>query len=105
MTCLGTFRTPERHPGRDSGCGSSHRSTPWRSSARMEDQRGWLPRWQRVELVELCVERGFSRRRAAAWRRVSVSTVQYWIERYPSTPVSEWAAPTGFDWEDPRWRR
>jgi transposase len=35
-----------------------------------------------VELVELCLVQGFTRRLAAAWRRVSVSTVQYWVERY-----------------------
>jgi transposase len=48
----------------------------------MQDKRRWLPRWQRVELVELCLEQGLTRRQAAAWRRVSVSTVQYWFERY-----------------------
>ena len=48
----------------------------------MHDKRRWLPRWQRVELVELCLEQGWTRRQAAAWRRVSVSTVQYWIGRY-----------------------
>jgi transposase len=48
----------------------------------MQDKRRWLPRWQRVELVEKCLEEGMTRRQAAAWRRVSVSTVQYWIERY-----------------------
>ena len=48
----------------------------------MHDKRRWLPRWQRVELVELCLEQGLTRRQAAAWRRVSVSTVQYWINRY-----------------------
>jgi transposase InsO family protein len=48
----------------------------------MPDKRRWLPRWQRVELVELCLEQGLTRREAAAWRRVSVSTVQYWIDRY-----------------------
>jgi transposase InsO family protein len=48
----------------------------------MQDKRRWLPRWQRVELVELCLEQGMTRRQAAAWRRVSVSTVQYWIDRY-----------------------
>jgi transposase len=50
----------------------------------MQDKRRWLPSWQRVELVGLCLEQGFTRRQAAAWRRVSVSTVQYWIERYRS---------------------
>src|SRR3954447_14842660 len=48
----------------------------------MHDKRRWLPGWQRVELVELCLKRGFTRRQAAAWRRVSVSTVQYWVGRY-----------------------
>jgi hypothetical protein len=42
----------------------------------MQDKRRWLPRWQRVELVEKCLEEGMTRRQAAAWRRVSVSTVQ-----------------------------
>ena len=48
----------------------------------MQDKRRWLPRWQRVELVALCLDRGMSRREAASYRHVSVSTVQYWIERY-----------------------
>jgi transposase InsO family protein len=48
----------------------------------MSDKRRWLPRWQRIELVELCLGRAMTRRQAAAWRRVSPSTVQYWIERY-----------------------
>jgi transposase InsO family protein len=47
----------------------------------MQSKRRWLPRWQRVELVELCLEHGMTRRQAAMWRRVSVSTVQFWIER------------------------
>jgi hypothetical protein len=38
----------------------------------MQDKRGWLSRWQRVEL---CLGGGLTRRQAAAWRRVSVSTV------------------------------
>ena len=50
----------------------------------MLDKRRWLPRWQRVELVQKCLGEGMTRRQAAAWRRVSVSTVQYWIERYRS---------------------
>jgi len=50
----------------------------------MHEKRRWLPRWQRIELVELCLEQGLTRRQAAAWRRVSVSTVQYWINRYRS---------------------
>jgi len=48
----------------------------------MQNKRKWLPSWQRVELVELCLEGGLTRRQAAAWRRVSVSTVQYWIDHY-----------------------
>jgi transposase InsO family protein len=48
----------------------------------MHEKRRWLPRWQRVELVELCLVQGWTRRQAAAWRRVSVSTVQYWVGRY-----------------------
>jgi len=47
----------------------------------MPDKRRWLPPWQRIELVSLCLDQGMSRREAAAYRRVSVSTVQYWIER------------------------
>jgi transposase len=48
----------------------------------MQSKRRWLPGWQRAELVGLCLDRGMSRREAASWRRVSVSTVQYWIDRY-----------------------
>jgi transposase InsO family protein len=48
----------------------------------MLDKRRWLPCWQRVELVEKCLSWGMTRREAAAWRRVSVATVQYWVERY-----------------------
>lgn len=48
----------------------------------MLDKRRWLPCWQRVELVQKCLGEGMTRREAAAWRRVSVSTVQYWIDRY-----------------------
>jgi transposase len=58
----------------------------------MQDKRRWLPRWQRCELVELCLERGLTRRQAAAWRRVSVSTVQYWIDRYRRASDSERAS-------------
>jgi transposase InsO family protein len=58
----------------------------------MQDKRRWLPSWQRVELVELCLKRGMSRREAAAWRRVSVSTVQYWIDRYRSAAVIDQAS-------------
>jgi transposase len=48
----------------------------------MQSKRRWLPGWQRVELVHKCLEEGMTRRQAAAWRRVSVSTVQYWVDRY-----------------------
>jgi transposase InsO family protein len=58
----------------------------------MQDKRRWLPRWQRIELVELCLDQGFTRRQAAAWRRVSVSTVQYWIGRYRSASDGERAS-------------
>jgi transposase InsO family protein len=47
----------------------------------MQDKRRWLPRWQRIELAQKCMEEGMTRRQAAAWRRVSVATVQYWVER------------------------
>jgi transposase InsO family protein len=58
----------------------------------MQDKRRWLPGWQRVELVELCLKQGLSRRQAAAWRRVSVSTVQYWIDRYRAAGDAERAS-------------
>jgi transposase InsO family protein len=58
----------------------------------MHDKRRWLPGWQRVELVELCLDQGLTRRQAAAWRRVSVSTVQYWIGRYRSASAVERAS-------------
>jgi transposase InsO family protein len=55
----------------------------------MHSKRKWLPGWQRIELVELCVEQGLTRRQAAAWRRVSVSTVQYWVGRYQSASPAQ----------------
>jgi transposase len=58
----------------------------------MHDKRRWLPSWQRIELVELCLQQGFTRRQAAAWRRVSVSTVQYWIARYRAAGDAERAS-------------
>jgi transposase InsO family protein len=58
----------------------------------MQDERRWLPCWQRVELVELCLDRGLTRRQAAAWRHVSVATVQYWIERDRSAGDAERAS-------------
>ena len=55
----------------------------------MQSKRRWLPRWQRVELVCLCLDRGMSRREAASYRHVSVSTVQYWIDRYRTATEAE----------------
>jgi transposase InsO family protein len=37
----------------------------------MQDKRRWLPRWQRVELVQKCLEEGLTRRQAAAYRQAS----------------------------------
>src|SRR3954465_2252738 len=58
----------------------------------MQDKRRWLPSWQRVELVDWCLSEGLPRRQAAARRRVSVSTVQYWIERYRQASEAERAS-------------
>jgi transposase InsO family protein len=58
----------------------------------MQCKRRWLPSWQRVELVDWCLDQGMSRRQAAARRRVSVSTVQYWIGRYRAASESERAS-------------
>lgn len=58
----------------------------------MQCKRRWLPAWQRVELVSLCLDRGMSRREAAAWRRVSVATVQYWVGRYRAADDAERAS-------------
>ena len=58
----------------------------------MQDKRRWLPRWQRIELAGKCLEEGMSRRQAAAWRRVSVSTVQYWVERRRQATPAELAS-------------
>lgn len=55
----------------------------------MQSKRRWLPCWQRVELVEKCLVEGMSRRQAAQWRRVSVSTVQYWVARYQGASARE----------------
>lgn len=55
----------------------------------MQSKRRWLPGWQREELVRLCLEQGFTRRQAAAWRRVSVSTVQYWVARWQTATEAE----------------
>src|SRR3954468_5237601 len=65
----------------------------------MHDKRRWLPGWQRVELVELCLKDGLTRRQAAAWRRVSVSTVQYWIGRYRAATDAD---RTSGAWADDR---
>ena len=58
----------------------------------MQSKRRWLPSWQRIELVEKCLEDGMTRRQAAAWRRVSVATVQYWIERRQAAGAEEIAS-------------
>src|SRR5215218_7388760 len=58
----------------------------------MQSKRRWLPGWQRIELVSLCLDRGMSRREAASYRRVSVSTVQYWVERYRRATGAERAS-------------
>jgi transposase len=58
----------------------------------MQCKRRWLPAWQRIELVSLCLDQGVSRREAASWRRVSVSTVQYWIDRYRGASEPERAS-------------
>jgi transposase InsO family protein len=55
----------------------------------MQNKRRWLPAWQRVELVSLCLDQKMSRREAAAYRRVSVATVQYWIARYRAATDAE----------------
>ena len=55
----------------------------------MQSKRRWLPGWQRAELVGLCLDRGMSRREAASYRRVSVATVQYWIDRYRKAAEEE----------------
>ena len=58
----------------------------------MQSKRRWLPSWQRVELVEKCLNEGFTRRQAAAWRRVSVATVQYWVDQWRAASPSERAS-------------
>jgi transposase InsO family protein len=58
----------------------------------MQCKRRWLPAWQRVELVSLCLDQGLSRREAASWRRVSVSTVQFWITRFRQASQDERAS-------------
>jgi transposase InsO family protein len=58
----------------------------------MQNKRRWLPGWQRVELVSLCLDQGVSRREAASWRRVSVSTVQHWVDRYRGASEAERAS-------------
>jgi transposase len=58
----------------------------------MPGKRRWLPAWQRMELVVLCCERGLTRRQAAEYRHVSVSTVQYWVRRYLDASPAERAS-------------
>jgi transposase len=58
----------------------------------MQDKRRWLPSWQRVELVDWCLRERLPRRQAAARRRVSVSTVQYWVDRYRAASDEERAS-------------
>jgi transposase len=58
----------------------------------MQDKRKWLPSWQRVELVEKCLVEGLSRRQAADWRRVSVSTVQFWVDRFRNASEADQAS-------------
>ena len=65
----------------------------------MQDKRRWLPRWQRIELVEKCLEEGMTRRQAAAWRRVSVARVQYWVDRRRAATAEQVA--TG-EWAEDR---
>src|SRR5688500_5829545 len=55
----------------------------------MQCKRRWLPAWQRVELVSLCLDVGMSRREAASYRRVSVATVQHWVDRFRRAGESE----------------
>jgi len=54
----------------------------------MLGKRRTLPPWQRIELVEL-VEQGWTRRQAAAWRRVSPATVQTWVQRKRAASEAE----------------
>ena len=65
----------------------------------MQDKRRWLPRWQRIELARKCLEEGMSRRQAAAWRRVSASTVQYWVDRRRAATAEQIASG---EWADDR---
>jgi transposase InsO family protein len=58
----------------------------------MQDKRRWLPGWQRVELVGLCLDQGMSGREAASYRRVSVATVQYWVDRFRRATQAERAS-------------
>lgn len=55
----------------------------------MQCKRRWLPAWQRVELVDLCLDQKMSRRAAALHRHVSVATVQYWITRFRTASDAE----------------
>ena len=61
----------------------------------MHDKRRWLPGGSESKLVALCLDRGMSGREAASYRRVSVSTVQYWIERYRAADDDDRASARG----------
>jgi transposase InsO family protein len=65
----------------------------------MQDKRRWLPRWQRIELAEKCLLEGMTRREAAAWRHVSLATVQYWVDRRRAASARELADGS---WADDR---
>ena len=58
----------------------------------MQCKRRWLPAWQRMELVHLCLDQAMSRREAASYRRVSVATVQYWVTRFRAASEEERAS-------------
>ena len=49
--------------------------------------------------MALCVEPGVSRRQAAEWRRVSVSTVQFWVDRRQAATAEQIASGA---WADSR---
>jgi transposase len=65
----------------------------------MQSKRRWLPRWQRIELMELCLVHGHSRRQAAQWRCVSVATVQFWVDRRRAATPEQIASGS---WADSR---
>ena len=49
----------------------------------MQSKRRWLPSWQRIELVEKCLEHGMTRRQAASVEEIATGS---WAEDRPSTP-------------------